>query len=422
MTFLQFKMTSCVLKLQIVRVIRVAYKKSAHQCVWPVMSGHKLNDCLAFSNVVNRRMFRTNRIFNVNKKKSDEERQEAAVVKKIASFQVIDKKTKETFFDIIDTFEEENPNRRGHVEFIYACLRTMEEFGVEKDLTVYKKLLKIFPEGKLLPKNELQTEFMHYPWHQQCAVDLLQQMEDRGVMPDKEVQVILMDRFGYRSFPMRKFARMMYWMPKFKHASPFPLPNPLPNDTLELAVLAIKRITGVDLQTVVDVYHSRELKDAIDHTWIVSGQSPQQQELIAEHNKNAPLYVDGAFRIWLRKTSIAYFVLRSDAVTPSESPDSSETDDVSNLNVWTVADNSQPDKLILPPSVHEQEDGTYVATCATGTSSRDSLLSWIRFLQLKNPTLRDVPIIFSLKAPSTAVVPVNSSGLRKESQTEEGAT
>jgi len=37
------------------------------------------------------------------------------------------------------------------------------------------------------------------------------------------------------------------------------------------------------------------------------------------------------------------------------------------------------------PSVHEQEDGVILAVCATGTSSHDSVLSWIRFLV--NPSL-----------------------------------
>lgn len=361
-------------------------------------------------------------LFGKKKKQTDEEKQEAVVVKKAASFQVIEKKTKESFMDIIDTFEENNPNRRGHIEFIYACLRNMEEFGVEKDLLMYKKLLSVFPKGKLVAKREIQTEFMHFPWHQQCATDVLQKMEDKGVMPDKDVQLILMERFGYRSFPMRKFARMMYWMPKFKHASPFPLPNPVPQDTLELAVLAIKRISGVDLRTTVEIYQTRDLEDAVDHTWIVSGQSPDQQKLIARHSAKEPLYVDGAFRVWLRNTSIAYFVLRSDTSTPLRPPsDPSAKDDVSCLNDWLTSEQSQ-DSVIVKPTVHEQEDGTYFATCATGTSSRDSVLSWIRFLHVKNPSLRDVPVIFSLRAPSTAVVPVNSSGLVDQENNESAAS
>jgi signaling intermediate in Toll pathway protein len=56
--------------------------------------------------------------------------------------------------------------------------------------------------------------------------------------------------------------------------------------------------------------------------------------------------------------------------------------------------------IILPPSVHEQVDATIFAICATGTSSQDSLLSWIRLLQKQNPVLAKIPIIFTLKTSS----------------------
>lgn len=37
-----------------------------------------------------------------------------------------------------------------------------------------------------------------------------------GVMPDTETEMILKNTFGKNSHPVRKFGRMMYWMPKFK--------------------------------------------------------------------------------------------------------------------------------------------------------------------------------------------------------------
>lgn len=195
------------------------------------------------------------------KKKTDVEKQELIIVHKSVGFQQQEIKSRENFICLIENFEASNPTRRGHVEFIYACLRNMDDFGLEKDKEIYKKIMNIFPKEKMIPKNELQIEFMHFPWQQQCAVDVLCKMEDNGVIPDKDFQYILMQTFGYRSIPIRKFYRMMYWMPKFKHASPFPLPNPVPDDTLELAVLALKRITSVDAQTNVNVY---QVSDRLD--------------------------------------------------------------------------------------------------------------------------------------------------------------
>jgi signaling intermediate in Toll pathway protein len=76
----------------------------------------------------------------------------------------------------------------------------------------------------------------------------------QGVMPDPEMESLLINIFGRRGHPVRKYWRMMYWMPKFKNISPWPLPNPVPNDSLELAKLALERMSSVDLQSKVTVY------------------------------------------------------------------------------------------------------------------------------------------------------------------------
>lgn len=46
--------------------------------------------------------------------------------------------------------------------------------------------------------------------------------------------------------------------------------------------------------------------------------------------------------------------------------------------------------------MHEQEDGVYFAVCATGTSTKDSAVSWIRYLQKENPVLDKIPILIKL--------------------------
>lgn len=75
-----------------------------------------------------------------------------------------------------------------------------------------------------------------------------------GVMPDTEMEQMLLNIFGRRGIPLRKYWRMMYWMPKFKNLSPWYLPEQLPGDTLELAKLAIQRITSVDPDTKIDTW------------------------------------------------------------------------------------------------------------------------------------------------------------------------
>lgn len=140
-----------------------------------------------------------------------------------------------------------------------------------------------------------QAEFMHYPKQQQCAIDVLEQMEDNGVMPDYDMEDMLLNIFGQKGYPLRKYWRMMYWMPKFKNASPWPVPDPLPSDIFELAKIAIERISSADEKSVVTIYQTADIQDSIDDTWIISAQSPKQKELLKQHKKNEPVYVEGNY-------------------------------------------------------------------------------------------------------------------------------
>jgi len=61
----------------------------------------------------------------------------------------------------------------------------------------------------------------------------------------------------------------------------------------------------------------------------------------------------------------------------------------------------KPKCLEVPPSVHEQEDGTVLAMCITGTSSKESLTSWIRLLERAgNDRLAQIPVVFRLRSPT----------------------
>lgn len=73
-------------------------------------------------------------------------------------------------------------------------------------------------------------------------------------MPDSEMETILLNIYGKRGFPLRKYWRMMYWMPKFKNLSPWRLPKKMPTDILEIAKLAIERITSVDNNMKITVF------------------------------------------------------------------------------------------------------------------------------------------------------------------------
>lgn len=92
-------------------------------------------------------------------------------------FDSLGTRDKDTFVIAIEVFITRDKHARGHVEFIYAALKHMKEFGVHRDLAAYKKLVDVFPKGRFVATNMWQVEFQHFPKQQQCALDLLEQME-----------------------------------------------------------------------------------------------------------------------------------------------------------------------------------------------------------------------------------------------------
>ena len=158
------------------------------------------------------------------------------------------------------------------------CRKTDEIFPFCRDLGSYKKLMEVFPKGKMIPENRLQADFFHYPKQQQCATSLLQKMEKNKVMPDEEMGDIILNVFGKYATPYKRYCRMMYWMPKFKNLCPWPLPEEMPQDGLELGKLAIRQvllllsavtkfnfqITSVDPSTRLEILDTADIPDSND--------------------------------------------------------------------------------------------------------------------------------------------------------------
>ena len=135
----------------------------------------------------------------------------------------------------------------------------------------------------MIPENRLQADFFHYPKQQQCATSLLQKMEKNKVMPDEEMGDIVLNVFGKYATPYKRYCRMMYWLPKFKNLCPWPLPEEMPQDGLELGKLAVRQvlqfppkqilnsgpkadfqITSVDPTTRLDILDTADIPDSND--------------------------------------------------------------------------------------------------------------------------------------------------------------
>jgi len=346
---------------------------------------------------------------STTEEKSEDQKSYELITQKYFQFDK-NEENKKSFEGAIDIFTYKDGRRRGDVEFIYGALRNMKRFGVHKDLSSYKKLMNVFPKGKYIPENRLLADFVHYPKQQDCAVKLLATMQTNNVIPDEEMGDMILNIFGKISDPMKTYARMMYWLPKLKNISPWLLPDNLPDDALELAKLGIAQITSVDRLTKIEVYNAEDLEESTDKTWIVSGQSPDQKQLLSELKPGTPVYVEGAFRVWLQDNQVNYFILRG-LPKPQMPESTTDENDIDQIRRWMDGEKGNKDvgDVDRYPTCHEQEDGTIFAVCATGTSSRESLLSWIRFLEKENAVLSDLAVLFTLQSPLGPVIPVKET-------------
>ncbi|XP_037530869.1 evolutionarily conserved signaling intermediate in Toll pathway, mitochondrial [Nematolebias whitei] len=335
--------------------------------------------------------------------KQDKSEKTNSLVHKEDFFEHIAKesKTKATFNQIIDVFIKRDIRRRGHVEFIYAALRKMPEFGVEKDLSVYNKLLDVFPKEVFVPENAIQQMFLHYPRQQECGVAVLEHMENYGLMPNLETKVLLIQIFGRKGHPVRKYQRLLYWFPKFKHINPYPIPHHMPEDPVDLARFSLTRIAN-DLDAKITIYQqpcaeTTESGEEIKLPYVVGIQSPDQMELLSKHNPKRPVFVEGPFPLWLKKTCVYYYILRADPTPPEEKVE--EPYDPERCFYYPLQLDLNLERDLEDDedfSVDDLDDGPVFGMCMTDRGDQATLNQWISGLQLNNPILGQVPTLFRL--------------------------
>lgn len=300
--------------------------------------------------------------------------------------------------------DKEGLYRRGHVEFIHTALAKMKEFNLSVDMKAYKVLWGVFPKERMKPRSFWEAEFRRYPKQQDCAIDVLDQMERNGVIPDVHFHAMVKSVFGKYSHVTRKLQRMMYWLPKFKYANPWPIPRVLPDDRIELAKMALRRM-AFDVNNELSVWKTSEKEeDPLEDTFIVSAQAPDQKDIISRLPTKKAVFVDGGYTVYLRSVKQTYFVLRADPEPEINEKKNEEDNDEDLFEFKTVFEEENPTSLVTKKSVHEQEDATILAMCITGSCSRESLVSWIRYLQESNPNLENVPVLFTLKTEGPGMV------------------
>ncbi|XP_063787307.1 evolutionarily conserved signaling intermediate in Toll pathway, mitochondrial isoform X2 [Pseudophryne corroboree] len=330
-------------------------------------------------------------------------------------------RNKASFVQVLDLFCGRSVRRRGHVEMIEAALRWMPEFGVEKDLEVYNKLLDVFPKEVFVPKNFIQIYFNHYPRQQECAIKVLEQMEYYGVTPNKHTRFLLVQTFGKLSHPLKKYQRIMYWFPRFKYANPYPLPDGIEADPVALSKMCLQRIAADRdaLATVYQLPSTEECEDGtvLEHVHLVGIQSPNQVSLLAEHDRSYPVIVEGPFPLWLKKTCVYYFVLRGDPEAKKKEELDPERCFYYPLQLDLDLERDLGDEHTF--NVDEVEEGPVYAMCMTGSGNEKSLLKWIQGLEETNPILAQLPVLFRLTSGLQEVSTVTKQEDKSQQKEEE---
>ncbi|KAM4880207.1 evolutionarily conserved signaling intermediate in Toll pathway, mitochondrial [Sylvia borin] len=291
------------------------------------------------------------------------------------------------------------PGRGGRLALVEAALAAMAALGVERDVGAYNALLRLLPRGPWVPRGPVQRLLFPFPRQQECGLRLLEQMERYGVVPDAETRFLLLGVFGPRSRPLRKVQRMMFWLPRFRHLDPHPLPPHLPRPGLATAHLALRRMAADPAATVTviqpPVPDTGEDEGSVQ-PYIASCQSPEQRELLAQHDPARPVFVEGPFPLWLRGTQLRYFVLRGDPLPPElrEPPPDPERSFYFPLHLELELERGPWDEEDF--DVDEVEEGPVFALCVPGAADRLTLARWISGLQEQNPVLGRAPVIFRL--------------------------
>ncbi|XP_065514181.1 evolutionarily conserved signaling intermediate in Toll pathway, mitochondrial-like, partial [Caloenas nicobarica] len=308
----------------------------------------------------------------------------------------------------LSALESAPGRRRGRLELVEAALAAMPALGVARERPLYHRLLRLLPRGPWLPRGPLQRLLGPFPRQQECGLRLLEQMERYGVVPDAETRFLLLGIFGPRSRPVRKCQRLLYWLPRARHLDPHPLPPRLPPPGLPIARLALRRIAN-DPDARITVYQEAVPDEGGDEgsvqPFIVGAQSPDQQELLAQHGPARPVFVEGPFPIWLRGRRLQYHVLRGDPPGP---PLGAEPPDPERSLYYPLSLDLDLERGPWDDDdfdVDEVQEGPVFALCMAGAGDRRTLGRWIAGLQRNNPVLGRTPVVFRLGGGGTPGTP-----------------
>ena len=141
----------------------------------------------------------------------------------------------------LQEFVARDKHRRTHLKFVGTALEKVDEFGLQKDIQIYKDMLDLFPKGRFVNRTLFDALWPRRTPQMELALKILQKMEDEGIRPDDEVHEILLQIFGRASYPLQKCRRMVYWFDRYENIDPYRLKS-MPSNAVELSKVALKQM------------------------------------------------------------------------------------------------------------------------------------------------------------------------------------
>ncbi len=175
---------------------------------------------------------------------------------------------REQFYLAIQKYLEREKYRRNHVQFMIAAARRMDEFGLNKDLEAYNRLIEVFPRGKFLPRRMLEAFWPPARPQNELCLEILTKMEENGVRPNQLTHNIIKAIFG-KTFPLEKCQSMMYLFDKYEDIDPYEIRTKVPKNPIERSRLCLLRMGGeearllhVQVKKVFSKFHLRISNDS----------------------------------------------------------------------------------------------------------------------------------------------------------------
>ena len=150
-----------------------------------------------------------------------------------------------TFQAATATFLARDKHRRGHMGYVRGSLDYLDATGLANDLALYNTILDVFPRDRF--QNRTLMDAIWPKAHPQidCALNVLQKMEDNGVRPNSQTYSVLLEIFGRASLPVQKCRRIAYWFDRFETNDPYRLVGgSRESSSRDLARFTLERICG----------------------------------------------------------------------------------------------------------------------------------------------------------------------------------